>query len=71
MNLPTALSGLAITDADAGDASLNVVLTASHGTLELDIVPGGVQLGEMYGNGTAQVGITSTLAQLNTTLSAI
>lgn len=69
---PQAITGLAVSDPDAGAAAITVSLQVQHGTLTLrDDVAGGLNASQIqYGGGQRQVLLTGTLAQINATLSA-
>jgi uncharacterized repeat protein (TIGR01451 family) len=68
---PMALTGISITDVDAGASLVTAVLSLSSGTLALSTsVPGGVSAGEVTGNGTAVVMLFSTFAKIDATLAA-
>jgi large repetitive protein len=60
------LMGLSVTDVDAGSTSMTVTLTVTNGTLN---VVGGSAI--ISGNGTTSVTLTGTLAEINSTLSAL
>jgi VCBS repeat-containing protein len=68
VNTSHAVTGLAISDVDAGNASMTVTLGVAHGSLSLATVAGGATLA---GNGSGTVTLTGTLARINTTLGAI
>lgn len=66
-----ALTGLAVTDVDAGNGVITVSLQSQHGTLTVrGDVGGGLQGGQINGSGTRQVTLTGTVAEINATLSA-
>ncbi len=63
------LTGISITDVDAGDASIQVTLAVQHGILTMSSnVTGGVSSTNLANNGTSYVVITGTRAQINATL---
>ena len=65
------VTGLSVTDVDAGTSDITVTLTASNGTLTVDdAVPSGLTAGQIATNGTGTVVLTGTLAEINTTLAA-
>jgi hypothetical protein len=60
---------LQISDVDAGTGDLTVTLTVSNGTL--DVTPyGGLVADDISGNGTGNVVVTGTIAEINATLGA-
>jgi len=66
-----ALTGISVTDVDAGSDDVQVTLGVGHGTLTVSqAVPLGLVLGDVAGNGTGTVVITASLAKINTTLAA-
>ena len=66
---PVAVTGISVADVDAGPATVFVVLSATHGTLNLSTsFTGGVMASEVTGNGSAAVVVQSTLAKINATL---
>lgn len=69
---PLALTGLAVTDIDAGNGTITVTLHTQHGTLSVrQDVNGGIQGHQIqYGSGQRQVTLSGTVAQINATLSA-
>ncbi|MBP2227825.1 hypothetical protein J2847_001107 [Azospirillum agricola] len=62
-----AVTGLSVSDIDAGSTPLIVTLTAGHGTLTLD---GGGLDAVITGNGTDSVTVRATLAVINSLLGA-
>ncbi|WP_085554245.1 beta strand repeat-containing protein [Azospirillum agricola] len=62
-----AVTGLSVSDIDAGSTPLLVTLTAGHGTLTLD---GGGLDAVITGNGTGSVTVRATLAVINSLLGA-
>ncbi|MGA1326333.1 MAG: cadherin-like domain-containing protein, partial [Rubrivivax sp.] len=68
---PLALSGLAVADGDLGPGTMTLRLSVAHGTLEAaPSVPGGVPAAGVAGQGTAQLVLSGTQAQINATLAA-
>lgn len=71
-DLPTAITGVSISDIDAGSASIAVSLSVAHGSLTLST---GVTLGlsaeQISGNASATVRITAPLLAINNTLGNI
>ncbi len=61
-----AITGLSISDVDAGLANLTVSMSVQHGVLNIS---GGSAV--VSGNGSAIVTLTGTVAQINSTLSAL
>ena len=62
------LTGIAVTDVDAGTEPVQVVLSVLHGTITVSTsVLTGVGPMQVTGNGTASVTVTAPLAQINTT----
>jgi hypothetical protein len=67
----TAVGGLSVTDIDAGADNVALEISVGHGTLTVaDDVLGGAGPLQITGNGTRDVTVTATLAQLITTLAA-
>jgi Ca2+-binding RTX toxin-like protein len=67
------VAGISVSDVDADPATqdITVTLTVTHGTLAVFTnVGGGVQAGDVAGNGTATVVITGTQNEINATLAA-
>lgn len=65
----TIVSGLSIADVDAGTNSIIVNFSVDAGSLTLaDTIAGGVESGEISGNGTTDITVTATLEQINTSL---
>lgn len=63
------ITGLSISDPDAGAGSLTVSLTVQNGTITVDdAVPGGVLAAGITNNGSAVVTVEGSLAALNATL---
>ena len=63
------IAGVSVADPDAGTATIQVTFSVLHGTLTVSTaVSGGVAAGEVGGNGTGTVVLTSTLAKINATL---
>ncbi len=64
-----AVTGISITDPDAGTANVSVTFSVAHGTVNvLGSVASGVTSGAISGNGSSSVTITAPLAAINTTL---
>lgn len=66
------ISGIQVSDIDAGSASIQVSFSVQHGTLEIaSTVPGGLTSANLaYSPDERQVTLTGTLAQINTTLAS-
>ncbi|HET6789002.1 MAG TPA: cadherin domain-containing protein, partial [Aquabacterium sp.] len=66
------LSGIQVSDTDAGSAPIQVRFSVLHGTLSiLSTVPGGLSSTDLlYSTDERQVTLTGTLAQINATLGA-
>lgn len=63
------LDGLGIMDMDAGVQTVVATMTVQTGVLTLTTsAPGGLSAGQISGNGSAVVGITGTVGQINRTL---
>jgi len=63
------ISGLSVTDIDAGNNLIRVVLLVDHGILQLSTsVGGGVTAGQVTGNGSNSLTITASQAAINATL---
>src|SRR5262249_26431276 len=66
---PLPLTGISISDVDAGSATVSVVFNVDHGTLLLNSsISGGITAAEIVGNGTGLITILSSLAKINTSL---
>ena len=65
-NVDHAIAGLAVSDVDAGSASLTTTLTVDHGILVVASAGGAL----VSGSGTDTVTLNGTVAQINTTLAA-
>jgi len=66
-----AVTGLSVSDVDSA-GPLTVTLSVGRGTLNVDTgVAGGVNAGQVAGNGTGTVIITGTQTEINTTLAAL
>ena len=66
---PLPISGLSISDPDAGNASVRVDLSAMHGSVTLlTNVSGGLSSGQVTGNGSGSLSINAPLATINATL---
>ncbi|MHC4877874.1 MAG: SdrD B-like domain-containing protein [Planctomycetota bacterium] len=64
------ISGISIADVDAGSADVTLTLEVSNGTITLDVsAPGGVNAGDIAGNGTGMATVQGSLAEINATLS--
>src|SRR5207248_2378594 len=61
-----AITGLSVSDVDAGSASITTTLAVLHGTLTVSSAGGAA----VSGSGTATVTLTGTQTQINTTLAA-
>jgi hypothetical protein len=63
------LAGISVSDVDAGSADINVSLSVNNGTLTVATgVSGGVNSGQVSGNGSGAVVITAPLSAINATL---
>jgi len=62
----TAISGLSVSDPDAGSNTISTTLSVAHGTLTITSA-GGATVSD---SGTATVTLTGTVAEINTTLAA-
>ncbi|WP_162260548.1 beta strand repeat-containing protein [Rhizobium sp. Root708] len=60
----TAITGLSVSDVDAGSSTLTTTLSVTHGTLTLAALGGA----SVIGSGTGTVTLSGTLAQINATL---
>ena len=68
-NNPLIVTGVQFADVDSNGQPESVTLSVSHGTLTLStIVSGGLNAGQITGNGTSSLTISGTLAQINATL---
>ncbi|MBL8828142.1 MAG: hypothetical protein JNM18_14275, partial [Planctomycetaceae bacterium] len=68
-DIGTRISGLSISDVDAGSSNISVTFTAASGTLNLaGTVAGGVTSGQVTGNGTGTITVIAPLANINATL---
>ncbi len=66
-----AISGIAISDVDAGTANISVTLSVASGTLNVSTnAGGGVTGGAISGNDSSSVTITGSLSAINATLAA-
>jgi ELWxxDGT repeat protein len=66
-----AISGISISDVDAGTANISVTLSVASGTLNVStIAASGVTSGAISGNGGATVTITGSPAAINATLAS-
>ena len=65
------VSGVSLADPDAGGADVELSLSVSDATLNLDTgVSGGLVAGQISGNGSGAVTVTAPLAAMNATLAA-
>lgn len=65
------VSGVSVSDADAGTNPVQVTFHVLHGTLAINVnVSGGVVSGEVSGNNTATVVLTASQAKINATLAS-
>ena len=63
------VTGISVSDADAGSGNVQVKLTVTHGVLTVkNDVAGGLAAANIQGNGTAAVTLTGSLAKINATL---
>jgi hypothetical protein len=63
------VSGISVQDVDAGSESIRMTLSVLHGKLTVkDSVVGGVPASGIASNGTQQVALTGSVAQINATL---
>ncbi|MBY0514738.1 MAG: cadherin-like domain-containing protein, partial [Gemmataceae bacterium] len=68
---PLTITGLSVTDADAGAANVRVTLAVDHGTVVVRTnVAGGVVAGQVSANGSGAVTLDAPLAAVNATLAA-
>ncbi len=68
-DVQTAITGLSISDVDAGASVVQVTLSVTNGTLQVDNgILGGLTAADITGNETGSVVLSGTLAQINTTL---
>jgi hypothetical protein len=67
---PLGISSFSITDLDVGASNLTLNLSVGKGFLTVSNVTSGVPSGNITNNGTANVTLTGTLSQINTTLAA-
>lgn len=66
------ITGLAVTDVDAGNNAITVSLEVQHGTLIVrDDVAGGLQASQIQHGSLRQVTLTGTVAEINATLAAV
>src|SRR5262245_17264271 len=66
---PLVLSGISVSDPDAGNANIKVTLSVASGALTLKTnVTGGVTAGQVSGNDTGSVVITAPQSAINATL---
>jgi len=65
----TRMEGIELSEAFATNVEVILVVNVEHGTLHVDdTLPGGVTSEQIAQNGSAEITITATLAQINTTL---
>jgi len=68
-NTTLIVSGISISDVDAGSANVTVTLSVAHGTLSLATnVAGGVSGAQISGNGSASIVLTAPIVAINATL---
>ncbi|WP_199247280.1 DUF4347 domain-containing protein [[Phormidium] sp. ETS-05] len=68
-DMPLVVSGVSITDVDAGNNNITVTLTVNHGNLTVNSgVAGGVAAANISANGTNSVTLTGTVTEINQTL---
>ena len=68
-DVPFSITGISITDPDAGTGNVSVTLSVTQGVLQVATgVPSGVTAQQISGNNSNQVVLTATLAQINATL---
>ena len=66
-----AVTGLSVSDADAGTQDITVTLGVTRGTLDIATnVAGGVEASDISGDGTGTIVVTASQRQINTTLGA-
>ena len=71
-NSSVAITGLSISDADAGQLPMQVTLSALHGTISIDTaVVGGLGSSEVTGNGTNRVVLSGDQISINATLQSL
>ena len=67
--LLTPITGISISDVDAGTSAVQVTLSVANGTLQVnDTVVGGLTAAGITGNASGSVVLTGTLAEINATL---
>ena len=65
----TPITGISISDVDAGASAVQVTLSVTNGTLQVnDTVVGGLTAGGITSNGSGNVVLNGTLAEINATL---
>lgn len=63
------INGLSVVDVDAAGNDVRATLSAGNGTVTVDAsVTGGVQAGDITGNGTSSVVLSGTVSEINLTL---
>ena len=66
-----AVTGISVSDPDAGTSDIQVVLSVGHGILSLATdVSGGITAGQISANGSSSLTITASQNQINATLAA-
>jgi hypothetical protein len=67
--VPVAVTGISVSDPDAGSAPIQMTLSVLHGTLTVATNTfGGLAAGNISGNGSGTVVLTGSQAQINATL---
>lgn len=67
----TNITGISVSDPDAGTSNVRVTLSVGHGTIQvLGSVASGVNGSQITGNNTSQVVVTAPISAINTTLAA-
>jgi hypothetical protein len=68
-NVSVAVTGISVSDPDAGSSTVQMTLSVLHGGLAVNSgVIGGLTAGQVSGNNTGTVVLTGTIAQINATL---
>ncbi|MES2794198.1 MAG: Calx-beta domain-containing protein [Planctomycetota bacterium] len=66
------ITGISVSDPDAGAASIAVTLSAAHGTLVIRTdAANGLGVSDIANNGTNQVTLTGSIAEINATLASL